>query len=837
MTGPRWISIAIIGAVVLASEPAGASETEQASAAAATAVGKPAAGKPAAGKPDAGASGQRAAEERFRDGGAGEVPDFQRHVVPLLGRLGCNGRACHGSFQGRGGLSLSLFGHDFRADLNALTARSRSQPGQRIDRMRPAESLILRKATAAIDHEGGQRFEPGSWQYHLLARWIAAGAPGTVAPSVIRSLHVEPAQFDWNRVGDRGAVRVAAIWSDGSREDVTRLARFRVNDDSVASVDSDGAVTATALGDTALIVFYDNAVASVPIVVKSSAPPAAAWPAEPSAATKIDELVNARLRQLGIVPSPVCDDAEFLRRAAIDLTGTLPAPREVADFLRDPTADKRQRKIDELLRRPAMAAWWATKLCDFTGCNPQQQAELGQELAEQWYMWMYQRLRENTPYDQIVERMLLATGRTPGESYMEYAKQASAYFQEPRGADFSQRVTMPHFWSRRSLEKSSDKALAVAHSFLGIRLQCAECHKHPWDQWTKEDFQQFSRFFEDVKFGVTADAEAEYRQLAGRVGMRLKNDREGTAVNAEQLARAKTGETIPWREVYVQTRAEPVSWELLRSRPVRLEPRDDPRKPIMAWLREPTNPWFARAIVNRIWASCFHVGIVDPPDDLNPANPPSNPELLAWLAAEFARQEYDLRWLLREIALSRTWQRSSIPNAANLRDRRHFSHAIPRRLPAEVVYDGMKQVLCASDRQTEVREDLTRRAVGHLSMRMSGTYAMHVFGKPERAVACDCERVNEPSLLQAIFLQNDPLVHLMLAESGWLAELRREPPPDDRRLRAWIDEAWLRAYSRPPRDAERRRAETHLRSAESPAAGLEDLLWSLLNTKEFLLNH
>jgi hypothetical protein len=777
----------------------------------------------------------RPVNERFQQT-TDEVPDFQQHVIPLLGRLGCNGRACHGSFQGRGGMALSLFGYDFRADHDALTGQAESEPLRRVDRDRPEASLILRKATATTDHEGGRRLDSDSWQYRLLQRWIAAGAPGTTTPRGVTKLLVEPNHFRWDRLGQTAPVRVTALWSDGSREEVTSLTRFRVNDDSVATVDDNGLVTASGFGDTHLIAFYDNAVASIPIVTLDPSAPNIPWPDETSP-SEIDRRVNARLRSLGLVPSPRCDDSDFIRRASIDITGTLPHPAEVTSFLADRSPDKRQRLIDDLLRRPAMAAWWATKLCDFTGCNPQQQAELGQEFAEQWYMWIYQRLRENVPYDQIVERMMLATGREGDEPYAQYAAATSAYFRDQSPADFAQRHTMPHYWSRRSLEKPADKALAVAHSFLGIRLQCAECHKHPWDQWTKDDFQQFGRFFEDVKYGVPPDAQPDYRQLATRVGLRMRDNAEGTAIDPQQLAKAKAGETIPWRELYLRKRDQPLTLNLLRAQTIDLAPGDDPRRPIMDWFRHPDNPWFAKAIVNRVWASCFHVGIIDPPDDLNPANPPSNPELLDWLAAEFVRNRYDLRWLLREIVSSHAWQRSSLPNATNGRDRKNFSRAIPRRLPAEVVYDGMKQLLAATDQQDVIRNDLTRRAVGHLSMRMAGTYAMHVFGKPERAVTCDCERVNEPSLLQSIFLQNDPMVHLLIEQSGWLDEIRNYPSPDEPRIRSWVTEAWLRAYSRLPRDSEFERALTHMRAADSPADGIEDLLWGLLNTKEFLLNH
>lgn len=779
-----------------------------------------------------------AASRRFHEANGDEVPDFQRHVVPLIGRLGCNGRACHGSFQGRGGFSLSLFGYDFAADHSALTGPAKSATGRRITPASPASSLILQKATLAIDHEGGQLLRPGSWQQHLLLRWIAAGAPTAQQERTIRSLDLQPKSLQWSAVGSQAAVTVHAIWSDGLREDVTCLSRFRCNNDAVASVDAEGLVTATAFGDTHLIAFYDNAVAAIPVINIDTSRPLPAWPADPPAAT-IDTLVNQRLNSLQLVPSVICTDAEFLRRASIDLTGTLPASDEVRAFLADPdpSGNKRIRKIDELLQRPAMAAWWATKLCDFTGCNPTQQAELGQELAEQWYMWIYERLRQNQPWDQLAADILLATGRENGQSWSQYSAQTSACFREHQPASFTDRRTMPHFWSRRTVSKPTDKALSVAHAFLGIRLQCAECHKHPWDQWTKDDFRQFSRFFEPVQYGLAADARAEYQQLAGATGMRGGNAEQGTAVNPEQLARAKTGQVIPWREVYIKPQETAVTLPLLRSGDVTIQPGQDPREPIVRWLRDPQNPWFARAIVNRVWASCFHVGIVDPPDDLNAANPPSNPELLDWLSAEFIRRNYDLRWLLREITTSAAWQRSSLPNEVNLNDRRNFSRAVPRRLPAEVVYDGLRQVLAASDRQQQVRSDLTRRAVGHLSMRMAGTWAMHVFGKPERAVACDCERVNQPSLLQAVFLQNDPLVHLALEESGWLQEIRKLHSATAQDQNNWIDEAWLRAYGRLPADSERQRALQHLAAAESPGAGLEDLLWSLLNTKEFLLNH
>jgi hypothetical protein len=507
----------------------------------------------------------------------------------------------------------------------------------------------------------------------------------------------------------------------------------------------------------------------------------------------------------------------------------------VESFLADNSADKRIRRIEELLDRPAYAAWWANKLCDFTGCNPRQQAELGQETSVQWYMWVYARLQENVPYDELVRRIVLATGRSDGESFDEYSREMSAYFRDEGPADFSERDTMPHYWTRRSMEKPEEAAQAFAHNFLGIRLQCAQCHKHPFAPWTQNDFQEFSRFFETVKFGVRPDDRERYKQMARDVGLNVRGD-NGTPIRNDVLRHARKGRTIPWRELYISQRSEPVSLSLLRSGSVELG--HDPREPIMEWMNDPQNPWFARAFVNRVWASYFHRGIIDPPDNLNPANPPSHPALLDWLTTRFIAHNYDMKWLHREIVSSDTYQRSWKPSENNRDDRHNFSRMIPRRLPAEVVYDSIKQTLAADANLDEVRTDLTRRAIGHLSMRLAGTYAMQVFGKPDRAVNCDCERDNQPTLLQSVFLQNDPLVEQRLDNSDWLREIaEQESSKGSLDAGQLVRQAWLRAVNRPPTASETKRAVQHIQSAGSVTEGLRDLLWVLINTKEFVLIH
>jgi len=776
------------------------------------------------------------ADQRFASADAGQAPDFQRHVVPLLGRLGCNGRACHGSFQGRGGFRLSLFGYDFKMDHAALTDMASSEDEKRVRRDEPDASLVLQKPLLAVEHEGGQRFEDGSWQHHLLLRWIESGAEGIDQPRELSRLEVEPSEVVF-RDATATELRVVAVWENGDREDVTCLCRFRTNDDSIVAVDEDGRVRSTGPGDTHVVAFYDNGVVAVPVMraVSQQASHAGGVAAE-SARTKVDQFVLRKLDKLGIEPSAICSDTEFLRRASIDMTGTLPTPGEIDAFVADSSESKRADKIDELLERPAFAAWWANKLCDFTGCNPRQQAELGQELAVQWYNWIYRRLRENTPYDQLIERIVLASGRRPDQTYDDYAGETSAYFRDSSPLDFADRETMPHYWSRRSLGEPDAAALAFAHSFLGIRLQCAQCHKHPWDQWTQDDFQQFTAFFENVRFGVAPESKERYRALAAEVGLNLRGD-QGSSVRPDILRRAELGQTIPWRELYIAERDAPATLSLLRSELVSLGESDDPRKPIMDWMNDPENPWFARALVNRVWAGYFHIGIVDPPDDLSAANPPSNPQLLDWLTREFVNHDYDMKWLHRQIVSSDAYQRSWKPNETNRQDKRNYSRAIPRRIPAEVVYDAIKQVTAASDQQAEVRTDLSRRAIGHLSMRLAGTYAMHVFGKPERTVNCDCERDNQPTLLQSVFLQNDPLVQQRLDASGWIDEIAAAEKDEPADVATLVRTAYLRSVGRVPTEAELLRAEKHVGEAGSVAEGVRDLLWVLVNTKEFILNH
>lgn len=795
------------------------------------------------------------ADQRFAAAGGDEVPSFQQHVLPLLGRLGCNGRSCHGSFQGQGDFRLSLFGYDFKADHDALLGGV--EP--RVNRTAPADSLILLKPTKALAHKGGKRFDPGGWEYHLLRRWIEAGAPGRGdGAAEFEALEIGPAEIVFAKPGETARLRVFARWSDGSREDVTPLCRFRTNDETVATVSEAGVVAATGPGDTHVVAFYDNGVATVTVLFPTSDRHGPRYPAVPTP-TRVDELVVAKLRKLGVVPSEPCTDDEFLRRVSLDMIGTLPAAAEVVAFAADRTPDKRSRKVEELLARPAYAAWWATRLCDFTG-NSDRTGPLGGEQglnrakAAQWYGWMYRRLRDDVPYDRIVEGVVLATSRTkPDQTFEEFSAEMSAYFRKDEPADFAARATMPWFWTRRTVGKAEDKSLSFAHAFLGVNLQCAQCHKHPYDQWTKQDFDQFAAFFDGVRYNFSGRDQAQ--RMKDDAGLKGLDEDSGQFKRkfADLLA---AGTVLPFKEVTVPPPARAggrkpdrkaksvggrvITPRLLGGEEVMAERYDDPRRPLMDWMRQRDNPYFARAFVNRVWATYFNVGIVEPTDDLNLANPPSNGPLLDYLADGFVDGGYDIKWLHRQIANSRTYQAGWRPNETNRLDERNFSRAVVRRLPAEVAYDAVVLALASDRARAKLDADpASTRAIGVASSFGSGrdgtNYAVALFGKPPRAINCDCERSSEPSLLQTAYLRNDPEVLRMLdGKDGWLGQVRGGLK--DRPREELVRDAYLRTLSRLPDARELAAASGHLADAPDAGAGIRDLLWALVNTKEFILN-
>ncbi|MCC6511919.1 MAG: DUF1549 domain-containing protein, partial [Pirellulaceae bacterium] len=730
-----------------------------------------------------------------------EVPSFQKHVSPLMGRLGCNGRACHGSFQGRGDFRLSLFGYDFEADHAALLENGRIQRDQ------PLESLVLTKPVDADMHEGGKRFEKGGWEYWVLRRWIEAKSPfekGKIEK--LSRLEVQPSTITFPASGATTQLKVIAHWESGASEDVTSLCRFQTNDPAVATVDEKGLITAADVGDSHVVVSYDNAVVPIEVLRPYSNLNEQTYP-QVASTTRVDELVNNKLRRLGIVPSELATDEEFLRRASLDVTGTLPTAAEVLAFAADKSQDKRSRKIEELLERPGYAAQWATFFCDMTGNNDDQlrnflPVQRGDLPSTQWYQWIHDRLEKDMPYDDLVEGIVTAKSRLPDETYAEYCESMSQICQDDSGEKFAQRPGLVHYWVRQNFRTPEEKAIGFAYTFLGVRIQCAQCHKHPFDQWTKSDFQNFERLFGGIQGNqnsLASDARKEFPQMVSNLG--VDKSLKGNQLRKELSIKLEAGQTVPFPELLVNARtgaaqeknkdakdkknknkvvAKVPQARLLGGDWVSLD-QADVRGKLMDWLRSPSNPYFAKALVNRVWAHYFSIGIVNPSDDLNLANAPSNAALFEYLSSGFVEHNFDLKWLHREILNSHTYQRSWIVNETNHLDKRNFSHSLLRRLPAEAAHDAVLMALANDNLAQQVASGGRSRALAlaGASAQVRGgdtNYALSVFGRSVRETNCDCDRSNEPSLLQTVFLLNDASVQGWLSDpdQGWVASVAKQ---------------------------------------------------------------
>ena len=807
-------------------------------------------------------------------------PLFSRHVVPVFSRLGCNAGSCHGAVKGQNGFRLSLFGADSAADHARLL---REANGRRLNRFATGDSLLLLKGSGATPHEGGNRMPVGSPEYLIVRNWIGKGAKlDTLDASRVTRLAVEPA-LQTTKLGDRYRLKVTAAFADGSTEDVTALCTFEAVNKELARTDPAGQVEALGVGDTAIVArFRGEPVVAMLVVPRAGTEP---FP-DVKPVNVIDTHVLAKLRRLNIHPAEPCDDATFLRRASLDVAGELPTPEEVRAFLADAAPDKRSKKIEELLARPGYAALWATKFCDllrpagFDGRNGFTEAAE----TRRFYEWLRARMKENTPYDQLAERVLLATS-LDGRTGPEWVKEVRSLLEEnaalrPDLKAYADRRTLDLYW-QRSNATGVKGTMQVAHAFLGLRLECAQCHRHPHDVWQQDDLLSFANFFMRVSNPAAGGSSAliakeadalvkdakDLRDAAKKVAEKLKDKTlpkdEVTKLNAEvktlndkATALEAASKRIKGTEIHAlgkPTFASMTStlgtqksetFRLLGAKqPVTAGADQDPREVVVAWLRAPDNPFFAKAIVNRVWAHYFGRGIIDPPDHLSPLNPPSHPELLDALAKGFIENKYDLKWLHRTILASRTYQQTAATNATNRTDTTNYASAYLRRLPAEVLVDAVNHATGGTETYPpELFLPVGAKAVevaggtGADRGRASLQYAFSIFGRPMRNpdVQCDCERDGKPTIVQTLYLANHPAVLQKISDpKGRVAQVLKAVADDDKR----IGELYLWTLSRLPTDDERRVCLKYVKDASTPQWGYEDVLWSLLNTREFLLNH
>jgi hypothetical protein len=704
--------------------------------------------------------------ERFND----PPPlSFPNHITPLFTKLGCNAGGCHGKSGGQNGFRLSLLGFEPPDDYEYLVKESF---GRRLLPSAPEHSLLLLKGTGLLPHGGGERLRKDSHDYRLLLRWIRQGMPyGRPDDPTVTAVTVYPRHRILAPDG-RQQLKVTAHYSDGTREDVTHTARYEPNDKAMAEVDESGRVRMLGQpGEAAVMVRYQDKVA----VFEATVPLGASVTNLPPVRNFIDEAVFAKLRQLGLPPSPLCDDATFLRRVTLDVTGQLPSAEEARRFLADPDPAKRDKWIDRLLESPAYADFFANKWSAILRNRRSKDTYTGGNFA--FHRWVRDALAENRPYDLFVRQILTASGEIS--------------------------LNPPVAWWRQ-VAKDFEQVEDVAQLFLGVRIQCARCHHHPFEKWSREDYYGLAAFFSRVgrKEGLGPDEPRVFHQRG--------------------MAQAPHPRGGP-----------PLKPTGLGDRPLELSPDEDPRQALADWMTRKDNLFFARTLVNRYWKHFFNRGIVDPEDDMRDTNPPANKGLLDALARKFVESGYDLKELVRTICRSSAYQLSSVPNEHNAKDRQSFSRYYPRRLPAEVLLDAIDQFNGTTTNFQGLPAGV--RAVQIPDHGGVPSYFLSVFGRPAGASACECERGNDASLAQSLHLLNSQDIHAKLS-SGLAKELAADAKRSDEEK---VAELYYRAFSRPPAPQELRVALAHLSKfdAKTRQAGYEDILWALINTKEFLFNH
>ncbi|HVX09766.1 MAG TPA: DUF1549 and DUF1553 domain-containing protein [Pirellulales bacterium] len=711
---------------------------------------------------------------------------FRRDVMAVLSKAGCNQGVCHGNQNGKGGFKLSLRGQDPELDFVALT---REQQGRRVDLLRAEGSLLLQKPVAAVPHQGGRRFGVGSVEYGILLRWLEAGCPADPPQApVLAGLEVTPA-------GEQIVLEPAAtiqasataVFTDGGRRDVTGLCVYEATNPLI-EIGHDGLVTARAVGETTLLVRYLNRQVAMRFAV-ARARTDFAFQAPPEA-NYIDRHVFGKLRSLGMNPSPPADEPVFLRRAFLDCVGVPPTADEARRFLNDPSADKRERLIDELLQRPEFADWWALKWSDLLR---NEEKVLDSKGVQNFHHWIRQSVADGKPLDRFVRELIVARGST-------YTNPAANFYRANRDP-----VT---------------RAEATAQLFLGVRLQCAKCHNHPFDRWTQADYYRWAGFFARLRYKVVEN--------------RRRDINDGHEFDGEQIVwMAAEG------EVHDPRNDRPMEPCFLGEPTPPLTAEEDRLEELADWITAPDNPFFARAQANRIWFHLLGRGIVEPIDDFRATNPPAIPGLLDELAHDFASHGFDLRHLVRTIMNSTTYQLTWRTNETNRDDELNFSHAQVRRLAAEPLLDALAQV-------TGVAADFQGFPEGMRAIQLPGVPVARprrgrasradqflvLFGKPPRLLTCECERSTEPTLGQAFQLISGPTINELLAERGNRLDGLLSSGKSSREV---VEELFLAALSRFPTAEETTAIVPELDGAADRRAVLEDIAWGLCNSKEFLL--
>ncbi|MFM9960980.1 MAG: DUF1549 domain-containing protein [Planctomycetaceae bacterium] len=712
---------------------------------------------------------------------------FRNHVQPVLSKSGCNMGSCHGALAGKGGFKLSLRGYDPDADFRTLTRQAR---GRRVVPSDPGRSLMLTKPSGAIPHKGGLRFDVDSLEYRVIAEWIAAGHP---APSEddprLKQLEILPTASQQKKGASQQLV-VRGHYSDGHVEDVTRWCKFTSANATVASVDDRGLVKIIGSGEGAISAWYlsQNVIATVSSPYETPVDPAVFANAERS--NFIDDQVHAKLKSLNIPPSPRCSDSEFLRRAFLDTIGVLPTTDEVRAFLTDESPDKRDRLVDQLLTRPEFVDYWAYKWSDLLLLSGE---KLRPQALKSFYGFIRQSVADNTPWDEFVRQIVLARGST----FDNGAANFYSLHQDP-----------------------VDMAETTSMAFLGMSIQCARCHDHPLEKWTNNDYYGFASLFARVRGKGWG---GDFRSGDGHRVIFLDDSSE--------LIQPRTGKPQPPKP--------------LDGQPLTFDSVEDRRIAVASWLTAPQNPYFSRAIVNRVWANFFGVGLVEKVDDLRLTNPPSNPELLSALASFLAEGErgrggegetkerpFDLKKLMRLILTSQTYQRSSHATKGNEPDERFYSRYYPKRLKAEVLLDILSQVTASP---TPFKDfPVGTRAMQLPDANIASDF-LKTFGRPERLLTCECERSDEPSMTQVLHILNgETLLQKLEAKDNRLSkQLEANLTPEQ-----LADELFLASLSRFPTDRERQKMSEILSLAnpEERRQSVEDLYWSVLSSKEFLFN-